>query len=82
MVRHGQGFVADVVARAGEGATSRRIAADLGVDSGAVDAALDLARRLGLVVTPSQAVGGGCGSCPTASSSLAAIACAGCPFAS
>ncbi len=81
MVTTSQGFVADVVARAGEGATARRIAADLGVDPGAVDAALDLARRLGLVMASGRTSADGCGSCPTASSPLASVACAGCPFA-
>jgi hypothetical protein len=81
-VAAGAGLVGAVVARAAQGATARRIAADLGVDLGMVDAALDVAWRLGMVVTSGDAVSGSCTSCPTAEAvSLRSVACAGCPFA-
>jgi hypothetical protein len=72
------GVLADVLRLTKDGATPPRVAAELGVDLGVVEAALDLGVRLGVVATPTatRREPSACGSCSTRSP----LACAGCPF--
>lgn len=72
--------LADVLAGAGRGRSANAIAADLGIDVGVVEAALDHGERLGLVVGAGSLVG--CGGCPgpgEAGQDAAPAACRGCP---
>ena len=76
------GLVTQVIDQAHAGRTAHRIAADLGVAVGTVEAALEHARRLGLVVTAGHAVGGRCDTCPPSGTATPRpLGCAGCFFA-
>jgi predicted transcriptional regulator len=70
----------DVLREARGGATTDRIAANLGIDAGLAEAAVDHWVRLGIVSRSGDVLGGaGCHGCePTPGRSLA---CAGCVFA-
>lgn len=72
----------DVLAGTRRGLPAGRIAADLGVDRGLVDAAVDHWVRLGVVTSAAGLTG--CGSCgnPAATERPAPVspACFGCPF--
>ncbi|PVU83279.1 hypothetical protein DDP54_10050 [Cellulomonas sp. WB94] len=70
----------DVLREARGGATTDRIAANLGIDAGLAEAAVDHWVRLGIVSRSADVLGAtGCHGCePTPGRSLA---CAGCVFA-
>lgn len=72
----------DVLAGARRGLPVGRIAAELGVDRGLVDAALDHWVRLGVVTSADDLMG--CGTCGTAGATdrpaPTSPGCVGCPF--
>ena len=73
-------MLTDVLREARGGATTDRIAANLGIDAGLAEAAVDHWVRLGIVSRSSDVLGGdachGCEPSPGLS-----LACAGCVFA-
>ena len=78
------GVLTQVLRETGRGLPPQRVAAVLGVDEGLVQAALDHAERIGLVLRAGGESAGRstapCGStCSTVS--VNPLACAGCPFA-
>ena len=69
----------DVLREARGGATTDRIAANLGIDAGLAEAAVDHWVRLGIVTRAGAVLDAGCEACePAAARSLA---CAGCVLA-
>jgi hypothetical protein len=76
--------LADVLTEARRGRSATAIAAGLGLDVGVVDAALDHAERLGLVVPAASIIG--CGGCAAPEPAAAAThapapaSCRGCPL--
>ncbi|MGV8977852.1 MAG: hypothetical protein ACOH17_07395 [Cellulomonas sp.] len=69
----------DVLREARSGATTDRIAANLGIDTGLAEAAVDHWVRLGIMSRSSDVLGDACHGCePSPGRSLA---CAGCVFA-
>ncbi len=74
------GLINDVLITTRAGHTPARTAAELGIDIGLVNGALDHLERLGMVSNAGTATGSPCSTCPDTEQQ--ALACAGCFFVS